>query len=191
MLTQNKKIMKPFQISILLLSISLFFSCSKDDVLTEVNNWEIYEKERAAWEALVKKNYQFTYYYNIGFGVDHVAKIAISENQEPRFIEKSPLFSENAIPIRTISDIYDLIDEFRWQMEIINAIRAGNVIPFGPDNPFNLNPNNVSNIKSMHLSVTYNTKYHYPQEVIERREFYEQPSGYGGLTIRIIEFIPK
>ena len=176
-------------------------SCSKDDIVFEIDKdaKETLERELTAWIALGNKNYQFAYYQGGGYVCevygDLNAKITITENQEPLLIEKSPNFPENEITLKSISDIFDMvnnrIDTFLWRMEIIKAIQAGKEIMVGPDNPFNLTSSNVHSIKSEHLIIKYNTQYHYPEYIYSYTEHNKTMGGdYGGFILIVREFIP-
>ena len=186
---------------LLIISCCIFVSCSKDDIIFEIDRSakQTLERERAAWNAQSIKNYQFTYYQGGGYVCevygDLTTKIAISENQEPLFIEKSPNFPEDRITLKSISDIYDMVDgminDFLLRMEIIKAIKTGKEIPYGEDNPFNFNSQNISNIKSEHLIIKYNAQYHYPEYVDRYTEYKETVLGYyGGFILRLTEFTP-
>ena len=187
--------------SLLATFICTFMSCSKDNITFEINEdaIEILERERAAWNAQDYENYQFAYCQDGGYVCEVygalTVKISVSENKEPQFIEKSPKFPEDKITLKSVSDIFDMlndrIDAFLWQMEIIKAIKTGMKIPDGEDNPFNLSSDNVRHIKSMHLIIKYNTQYHYPEEVIERTDYNVSMDGdYGGFSLKITEFTP-
>lgn len=178
---------------LLVLTTCILISCSKDNnMVIEVDKdvKETLERERALWDEQKNKNYQFAYHHDddvfmsIPYGT-LVAKIAITDGEEPLFVELSPNFPDNYIRVKSVSDAYDmvnhLIDKAFLLIEIIKAKQAGKKVT-----------DTYSRfVISVRLNIIYNAQYHYPEEIIYRTEHSEPFSDGGrGTKFRITEFTP-
>jgi hypothetical protein len=149
---------------------------SRDDSRTNEENEEILEydlnsfnKEKAAWETLNIKNYQFVYSYFSDAGPIGPVKITIRKDQVP-VIENSNQHNQDIIA-ENIPEIYDFVN---GTLDFIETVKIGTY--------------DGHKIRSVALNITYNTQYHYPEEVDLSTEYVEMVDGGAYYTLKITEF---
>jgi len=153
---------------IAILSIFLH-SCAIFDDLEIKMDKKTFDKERSLWYSQNLKNYEFTYDYFNDAGPVGPVKIIIKENEEP-IIENSNQYHEYLIA-ENIPEIYDFIND---TFNFIETVKNGTY--------------NGPKIRSITLTITYNTQYHYPTNANLSTGYVESIDGGAYYTLKITDF---
>jgi hypothetical protein len=130
---------------------------------------EAFEKERSLWNSQNIGNYQFVYEFFNDAGSVGPIEITIKENENP-VIENQDQYNQD-VRFKNISEIYDFLNGTFY---FIESVKNGTYDGY--------------KIKVLTLIITYNSQYHYPQEVNFSEGYVEAIDGGGYYRLKIKEF---
>lgn len=176
--------MKILNLALIACITCIFISCSNEDrvkiTIEGAENFqkakELYERERAAWEELNIKNYQFTrtQLSDADWYEDPIT-INIEEGKSPEIVDFWLLpsyytdYPEN-IHFKSISELFDCI---KSDLDSIKSIENGTYDGY--------------KTKSVYLKIKYDPQYHYPIEY----SWGIGPVLGGWYNFKVTEFIPR
>ena len=150
--------------------ILIFFnSCDglfEENLIIKIDK-KTFEEERTAWNLQNIKDYEFSYEFFNDTGPTGFTKITIKKNEET-IIENQ--YNQD-VPFKSIADIYDFLS---GTFDFIESVKNGTYDGF--------------EIKSLTLNITYNSQYHYPQEVDFSEGYVETIDGGGYYNLKIKGF---